>query len=346
MKHIDFQGTGSYTMAIIKWIEEESPYKSAQEKSRIPGIIPDIVPSKEKQRMEWSERMNAAIEYIEDNLAGEISFAEVAKRSCCSSFYFQRMFFAIIGVTPAEYTRRRRLTLAAKDLTSTNSKVIDVALKYGYDSPDSFSRTFRNFQGINPLAARKAGVKLTAFPRISFNVILKGGNDMDYKIIEKPGFDVIGKTRKFPEANVDNFIRIPQFWDEFKKDENENKVLTKLNQDTPGQVTGAAILGINICEAGADEFTYVIGVETVMKKVPAGFETIHIPAETWAVFESIGPMPKALQDVYKRIYSEWFPSTGYEHGPEHEIEVYLPGDQFGKDYHCQMWIPIVKQKIK
>jgi AraC family transcriptional regulator len=294
--------------------------------------------------MEWSRSLNSAIDYIEDNLAGEIDLAEAAKRSCCSPFYFQRMFFAIIGVTPSEYIRHRRLTLAARDLTSSNIKVIDVAFKYGYDSPDSFTRAFRNVHGIVPTAAREPGVKLTAFPRISFNVAIKGGNDMDYKIIEKPGFDVIGKTRKFPEAGADNFVKVPQFWDEFKEDENGNNVLLKLNRNQPGEVTGAVVLGLCICEAGADEFTYAIGVETDIKKVPAGFEAIHIPAETWAVFDAIGPMPGAIQNITRRIYTEWFPSTGYEHGPEHEIEVYLPGDQFNKDYHSQMWIPIVKKK--
>lgn len=107
--------------------------------------------------MEWSERMNAAIAYIEDNLAGEIDFNEAAKRACCSLFHFQRMFFAIIGVTPAEYARRRRLTLAARELTTNGDKVIDIALKYGYDSPDSFTRAFRNAHGLTPLAAREPG---------------------------------------------------------------------------------------------------------------------------------------------------------------------------------------------
>ena len=294
--------------------------------------------------MEWSERMNSAIDYIEDNLAGDINLTEAAIKSCCSPFYFQRMFFAITGVTPGEYIRRRRLTLAARDLTSTNSKVIDIAFKYGYDSPDSFTRAFRNVHGTAPMAAREPGVKLTAFPRISFNVVIKGGNDMDYKIIEKPGFDVIGKTRKFPEGGADNFVKVPQFWDEFKSDENGNNILMKLARNKPGQVTGAVVLGLCICESGADEFTYAIGIETDVKKVPVGFEAIHIPAETWAVFESFGPMPGAIQEVTRKIYSEWFPSTGYEHGPEHELEVYLPGDINNKDYHSQMWIPIVKKK--
>jgi len=147
--------------------------------------------------MEWSERMNAAIGYIEDKLDGELDYNEAAKKACCSLFHFQRVFMVVVGFTPAEYVRKRRLTLAARELTSTDLKVIDIALKYGYDSPDSFARAFRSVHSITPQAARAPGVKLAAFPRISFNIELKGGNDMDYKIIEKPAFDIIGRSRKF-----------------------------------------------------------------------------------------------------------------------------------------------------
>jgi AraC family transcriptional regulator len=294
--------------------------------------------------MEWSERMNAAIGYIEDNLAGEIDFSEAAKKACCSTFHFLRMFLVINGVTPVEYARRRRLTLAARELSSGNARVIDIAMKYGYDSPDSFTRAFRNMHGVTPQAAREPGVKLVAFPRISFHIMLKGGSDMDYRIIEKPAFDIIGKSRKFTEANADNLIKIPQFWDEFVKDENGCTVLMKLTQNKPGLVTGSISLGVCICEEGMKEFTYAVGVETTAKTVPAGFEVIHIPAATWAVFESIGPVPSAIQDVTQRIFNEWFPSTGYEHAPEHELEVYLPGDISDRNYRCQVWIPIVKKR--
>ncbi len=296
--------------------------------------------------MEWSDRMNAAIAYIEDNLAGEIDFNKAAKLACCSLFHFQRMFFAIIGVTPAEYARRRRLTLAARELSSNNSKIIDTALKYGYDSPDSFTRAFRNVHGITPQAAREPGVKLTAFPRVSFHIELKGGNDMDYKIIEKPAFDVVGKSKEFTTVQGENFKKIPQFWDEFIK-ANHFVTLEKITQGKPGPVTGAGCLGV--CFLGEDsipmkKFFYAIGVEKPKKAVPTGFEVIPIPAATWAVFESIGPMPKAIQDVTVRIFQEWFPSTGYEHDAKPELEVYLPGDTNSKDYHCQVWMPVVKKK--
>ena len=292
--------------------------------------------------MEWSERMNAAIACIEDNLAGEIDFNEAAKLACCSLFHFQRMFFAVIGVTPAEYARRRRLTLAARELTTNGDKVIDIALKYGYDSPDSFTRAFRNVHGINPLAAREPGVTLTAFPRVSFHIELKGGSDMDYQIIEKQSFDIVGKGRQFSNEQGKSFIELPQFWTEFMKDKSWD-TLMKFTAGKPGAVTGAGSLGICMMEKDM-KFFYAIGVEKGSKTAPKGFEIIHIPAATWAVFDSYGPVTPSIQAVIKKIFSEWFPSTGYEHDNISELQVYLPGDMQGPDYHCQVWVPIVKKK--
>ena len=294
--------------------------------------------------MEWSERMNSAIAYIEGNLDGDIDFTEAAKKACCSLFHFQRMCMVIIGVTPVEYTRRRRLTLAARDLTSTDAKVIDIALKYGYDSPDSFTRAFRNVHGITPRAARAPGVKLTAFPRISFNIELKGGNDMDYRIIEKPAFDILGRSRQFRTVNGENFIKIPQFWHEFMATA-EYKTLCDLTSGKPGVVTGGQMLGI--CFAGEgnnwDPFSYGIGIEKPAKKSPVKFEVIPVPAAAWAVFDCT---LDNLQDITRRIFSEWFPSTGYEHANAPEIEVYLPGDFSNTAMKCQIWIPVVKKKTK
>lgn len=294
--------------------------------------------------MEWSERMNAAINYIEDNLDGEIKFAEAAKLACCSIFHFQRMFMVILDVTPAEYARRRRLTLAARDLISTDDKVIDIAMKYGYDAPDSFTRAFRNVHGISPQAARAPGVKLSAFPRVSFNIVLKGGNDMDYTVIEKPAFEILGRSRKFRTVNGENFIKIPQFWHEFMAT-SEYKTLMDLTGGKPGVVTGGSCLGV--CFGGEDNnwdpFSYGIGIEKPVKQSPVKFEVIPVPAAAWAVFDCT---LDNLQDITRRIFSEWFPSTGYEHAPAPEIEVYLPGDFASTAMKCQIWIPVVKKKRK
>ena len=286
--------------------------------------------------------MNAAIDYIEENLAGEIDFSEAAKRACCSTFHFQRIFFVVTEVTLAEYVRRRRLTQAARELTSGNTKVIDIAVKYGYESPDAFTRAFRNLHGVTPMAAREPGVQLVAFPRISFHIELKGGNDMDYRIIEKPAFDVIGTARKFTTVNGENFVKIPQFWDEFT-DLKEYQELGNLSEGKPGPITGGDCLGVCIAGEAMEVFTYAIAIEKPEEANTAGFDVIHITAATWAVFESIGRMPKAIQDVTVQIFQEWFPSTGYEHDAKPELEVYLPGDPNSPDYRCQVWMPVVKK---
>jgi AraC family transcriptional regulator len=292
--------------------------------------------------MEWSERMNAAIDYIEENLAGEIDFTVAAEKAACSTFHFQRIFFALNGLTPAEYARRRRLTLAARELLSSTVRVIDVAMKYGYNSPDSFTRAFRNLHGVTPMAAREPGVTLTAFPRVSFSIALKGGIDMDYKILEKPAFDVIGKARKFTTVNGENIVKIPQFWNEFANSK-EFQTLAELSGGKPGLVTGGEDLGACIAGETMEAFTYAIGVEKPEGANTEGFDVIHIPTATWAIFESVGAMPKAIQDVTVKIFQEWFPSTGYEHDAKPELEVYLPGDPNSADYRCQVWMPVVKK---
>jgi AraC family transcriptional regulator len=296
--------------------------------------------------MEWSERMNSALDYIEQNLADDIDIEEAARLACCSSFHFRRMFYAFAGVTAAEYVRRRRLTLSACELSSEKIRVIDVAMKYGYDSPDAFTRAFRNVHGITPLAARSQGVPLVAYPRISFNEILEGDDNMDYKIIEKPAFDVIARAKKFTTALGENFVEIPQFWDEFRST-NNFITLEKITGGKTGPVTGAGCLGVCMMDSVNDKVTYAIGVEKpAAKAAPAGFEVLHIPAANWAVFESIGPMPKAIQEVIVRIFKEWFPSTGYEHAPAPELEVYFQGDETSPNYHSQVWIPIIKKGNK
>jgi len=289
--------------------------------------------------MDWSERMNAAIDYIEENLADEIDFGEAARRAACSPFHFQRMFFAVNGLTPVEYARRRRLTLAATELTSGNGRVIDIAMKYGYDSPDSFTRAFRNLHGVTPQAAREPGVSLTAYPRISFHIDLKGGNDMDYKILKKPAFNVAITSRKFTNIGGQNFRDIPAWWEEFMASADYQK-MTAISAGKPGTVTGGVMLGICHGDPGDGEFSYGIAVELPEWNSPGKFDKMEIPATTWAVFECT---LANLQDVTKEIFREWYVSTGYEHPGTPDLEVYLP-EGTDQDMKCQIWAPVVKKK--
>ena len=175
---------------------------------------------------------------------------------------------------------------------------------------------------------------------IKTDSVSAGGHTMDCRIVRKPAFDVVGKSRKFAEAGGESLAEIPRFWDEFMKDRKGLRaVVCLIGNESSRTVTGSQSLGVSMCRAGAEEFTYAIGVEAAVREVPKDFEVIHVPAARWAIFDSIGPMPGAIQDLTKRIINEWFPGTGYAH-PEYELEVYLPGNPGSKDYHCQVWIHV------
>lgn len=292
--------------------------------------------------MEWLDRIRASIDYIEANLDNEIDFTEVARKAYCSVFHFHRMFSILTDVSTVEYVRRRRLTLAAQELMCENTKIIDIALKYGYESPDAFTRAFQKVHGVSPSTARESGVQLVAYPRITFQIILKGGNNMDYRIVEKESFKVVGRARKFLPNN-DEAVKIPEFWGECKNSGLLERLMNDLCKGKTGAVTEGESLGI--CVGEKEGFTYIIGVEIPDSSVQDGLDTITIPAASWAIFECIGAMPDAIQSLWKKIYEEWFPSTGYEQAHNiPDFEVYMPGDSDCKDYRSQIWIPIIKNK--
>ncbi|MCT4509523.1 MAG: AraC family transcriptional regulator, partial [Tepidibacter sp.] len=142
--------------------------------------------------MNWLNAMNNAVEYIEDNITKKIDIVQVAKIALSSTFHFQRMYHMITGVTIGEYIRRRRLTLATQDIIS-GEKIINVAYKYGYETPEAFTKAFRKMHGISPSVARELGVNLKAYPKLSFHISIKGDKNMNYKIFDKGSFKVVGK---------------------------------------------------------------------------------------------------------------------------------------------------------
>lgn len=257
----------------------------------------------------WNEGIANAIAYIEENLTEDIDMNKVAEKAFVSSFYFQKIFNALCGFTVGEYIRNRRLTLAAQELCSTPIKVIDAALKYGYDSPDSFARAFTKFHGINPSAAREPGSKLNSFAPLKIKLTLEGGTMLEYKIVEKSQFTVMGRSRKFNAET--SYGEIPRFWQEHMNSE-ESKVVCGM---------------YGICMDGDGKaFDYLIADNYIPgNEIPEGYETKVIPAGTWAVFPCRGPLPKALQDVNTRIWSEWMPSCkAYKLAGNYSIELYTP----------------------
>lgn len=204
--------------------------------------------------MEWLKKMMDAVEYIEDHMEDPLDAGKIAQVACSSTFHFQRMFHMITGTTLAEYIRKRKLTLAAQELAITKAKVLDIALKYGYETPESFAKAFRRVHGISPSAAREPGANLKAFPRISFQLSLKGDKDMDYKIVAKEAFRVVGKTLKVSTKNGENFRRIPQFWQECCQDGTCEKLGIHFEAKD--------MLGICMdMDHEKEEFTYMIAVE-------------------------------------------------------------------------------------
>lgn len=286
--------------------------------------------------MEWVKGMNQSIEYIEDHLDSEIKLERAAQLAACSVFHYQRMFAYITGVTLTEYIRRRRMTLAAFELVDKDTRIIDLALKYGYDSPTAFNRAFQGVHGVSPSRAKSEGVRLTTFPRLTFTMSIKGEAAMNYKIESKEAFRVVGYSTKEKMSMDEGLKEIPKFWQGVREQGGIGKLCGLMAGKEP---TG--IFGVCISEEG-NSFRYLIGAPT-SAPVPEGMEEYLIPAATYAVFESIGPVPDAIQSVQKRIMSEWLPSSGYQYGAAPDIEVYQEGDQSAPDYRSEVWFPIAKK---
>lgn len=280
--------------------------------------------------MDLIGRLNNSIKYIEENLDGEISYEKAAKIAYCSSYHYQRMFSFMADITLADYIRRRRLTLAALELQQDKHKVIDVSLKYGYSSPTSFTRAFIKVHGIKPSEAKENGVNLKLYPPISFNISIKGGFAMNYRIEEKDEFRVVGVKENVSTIGGENFKRIPEIWKESMKKGTWEKINNLSNKKDSG------IMGI-CSDFKEDNFNYYIA-SISNKEIPDGMEELKIKKGTWVVFSCKGL--ENLQDTWRKIFTDWFPSSGYEHAEEAEIEWY---PENSKELVCEIWIPIIKK---
>ncbi|MDF2538906.1 MAG: hypothetical protein K0S76_1927 [Herbinix sp.] len=302
--------------------------------------------------MDWLQRMKLAMDYIEENLSDEIDYEVAAKMACCSSYHFQRMFAFITGVPLSEYIRRRRLTLAAFELQNNGNKVIDVALKYGYNSPNSFARAFTIMHGITPGMARSKGVVLKAYPRLSFHISIKGEVEMNYRMEEKEAFRVFGTEGTFSVINGQCYRDIPQFWLRCIENGTAERIL-RTAQDKGATITGdiygnedlllsAAMYGHN----SDGTLKYMICAPVSGKEVPKDFIVLDVPAFTWAVFPTEKhPREQTcerIQSIWQRIFTEWFATSDFEHadGPEFEMYYHAGKEQF----ISEVWIPVVKRK--
>lgn len=252
-----------------------------------------------------------------------------------SPFYFQKGFSMLCGMTVGDYIRQRRLAAAGLEVLTTDRKIIDIALDFGYDSPDSFTKAFARFHGLTPAALRKSGGAVRSFAPLRIKVILEGGQNMDCKIMKKEAFTVLCRAKTF--RYEEGAEQVPKFWAEHFA-------------SGGGQVV-CGIYGINLDESmGGSEFEYLIADNyDPAREIPQGFTARTIPAHTWAVFPCTGKMPQALQGLNQQIFSQWLPTNpDYKIAAGINVEMYSDASKFEKGtldqkYYCEVWLPVEKK---
>lgn len=286
--------------------------------------------------MEWLKKLGAAIDYIEENLDKEISYDEAARIACCSTYYFQRIFAYVSGVSLSEYIRRRKMTQAAFELQRTDNKVIDVAYKYGYSSPTSFNRAFQSVHGIAPIAAKNIGCTLCAYPSIQISIKVSGGSAMSYHIERKKDVRIVGIRTPLVEDAEENMRNVPVFWKQALQEEYISKISTLSNGNPEG------ILGVSVYNNPKDIYYYIATASD--KPTPQDMVEYTIPEAMWVIFENDGIFKEDVQSVFRRFLTEFLPFSGYEYAGLPDVEVYPFCKGQPLRGHSEVWIAIKKVK--
>ncbi|MCM1522845.1 MAG: AraC family transcriptional regulator [Ruminococcus sp.] len=287
--------------------------------------------------MDWLKAFQRSLDFIEEHLTEPLRVKDIAEEMNISEFYYRKIFGVICGFTVGEYIRNRRLTLAGCEL-SRGGRVTDIALKYGYNTPEGFARAFAAFHGITPIEAKRGG-RVRTFGRVCVKISVKGGNIMEHRIIKESGFKVAEKRMECPvdTGNDDQNRLIPDFWDKCREDGTVSKLL---------ELSCGRKYIFGICYAHTEEksqtFTYSIAARLPDgdTAVPDGFTVTEIPARRWAEFECTGAMPMAIRKLWHSICTEFFPSSSYEPTYEMDIEVYPEGDMTDEGYKSMIRVPV------
>ncbi|MDP4091351.1 MAG: AraC family transcriptional regulator [Bacillota bacterium] len=265
--------------------------------------------------MDWIEHLNSVVNYIDENLDKEISYERIAQIAGCSVYNFQRMFSYIADKPLSEYIRNRRLTMAAFDVINSREKIIDIALKYGYDSHDSFTRAFQRFHGVLPSEARNETVRLKSCPKLSFQITIKGEEYMNYQIEQWPAFTITGFKKRVKTDDAFNIV--PQLWNTAWSDGTMGKLFELFKH---GDYRPSGFLGVAVEErrGNSEEMDYYLAVTTHVDvpqcknvETPEGMSSLEFPPAAWVIFDASGELPDAVQKVYKNFYTEWLPNSGY-----------------------------------
>ena len=281
--------------------------------------------------MEWLEKLNESMEYIESHLTSQLDYDRMAQIACCSRYHYQRMFTYLAGTTLAEYIRRRRMSLAAVDLQNGTETVLEIGMKYGYSSPTAFNRAFQSVHGAAPSAVREQGVAVKAYPPLVFSISIQGGQPLHYRIESHDSFRVLGVSVPLSQDLEENFRTVPGLWGKAAADGTVQRLARLM--DTPPM----GVLGVSVC-GSEEQWRYYLAVSSTK---PAGaWESYTVPALDWAIFTGAGL--DGFQKLERRIVTEWLPTSGYEYADGPDLEVYLEPDPKNAKY--EIWIPVVRKQ--
>jgi AraC family transcriptional regulator len=275
--------------------------------------------------------------YIEAHISDELALSDVSTVTNYSPFHFGRIFYYIAEIPLGEYIRKRKLSLAAMELQSSGTKVIDLAVKYGYDSADSFTRAFAKQHGVTPTVARQPGVNLTIFPPLTFQIKIKGVQAMNWRIEEREAFEVFGIDRIFGNDETE---KVPQFWDEIIENGEHERLYQAAGAKRGGDGKHCVNAVCGYCEPGENVFPYMICALKKPDSNTNGFKTAQIPETIWAVFRSdkTDSIGVEIPVLFNRAYSEWLPSSSYNKALGPDMEIYYTAED-GKHFE-EVWIPV------
>ncbi|MFD5643534.1 GyrI-like domain-containing protein [Streptomyces anulatus] len=282
------------------------------------------------------ERLNDALEHIEAHLGERIEAAELARIAMTSEYHFRRMFSALAGLPLSEYIRRRRMTVAgAEVLGAPDRTLLDVAVRYGYDTGEGFARAFRAVHGIGPGEARRSGAVLRSQQRLTFRLVVEGSTAMRYKLVEKDAFRVVGRKARVPLIHEGPNPAIAEFIRGIGREELDR--IAALSDQEPAGIVGVSDQ-LDPSRAEGTELDYYHGVVSGAEP-PEGLDALDVPAGTWAVFENEGEFPQALQYLWRDVFTQWFPSNPYASRPGPEI-LRVRLSEEGKRAEAELWIPV------
>jgi AraC family transcriptional regulator len=278
------------------------------------------------------ERLNEAMARIEDDLEGEVDVKLLARIAGTSEYHLRRMFSALAGIPLSEYVRRRRLTKAAAEVLSGQDSLLDIAIKWGYGSNEAFARAFKAMHKVGPQEARSSKKALQSQQILTFRLVVEGSTNMEYRVVEKDAFQVVGRGTRVPLVHLGMNPAIVEFIKGIGMPD-----LERMKALSDGEPAGLVALTSN--QEGTEEgdhLDYFHGVVT-SKEAPDDFQVMTVPKNTWAVFRSEGPFPETIQHMWRDVYTQWFPSNSYQsvEGPS-MLQTLIEGDAA----KAELWIPV------